>query len=117
MCSVGAVAAREPARTAKARQRGPTVLQRRAVEQAAADAARAAKRKRRRGSGRGRVRIRVAEAAGRVMYGRRRLHAVSKAAVDGAGNERRNALLDKGWCRRAVAVKGHQMLCSLKYRV
>ena len=107
MRSVGAVAAREPARTAKVRQRGPSVLQRRAAEQAAAEAADAAsKRNRRTGSGRGRVRFRVAGAAGRVLYGRRRLHAVSKPAVDGAGNERRNALLDKGWCRRAVAVHG-----------
>ena len=41
-----------------------------------------------------------------MVYGRKRLHDTPKAADDGAGNERRNALLERGWCRRAVVVNG-----------
>ena len=72
-----ATSARDPAKTAKARQRGPSVTERRKAEQEQAEAAEASKQKKRKSlaAGVGGVLVAVAAAAGSVVYGRQRLHA------------------------------------------
>ena len=44
--------------------------------------------------------------ASQPVYGRVRMHSVAARAVEGAGTERRAALLEKGWARRSVVVNG-----------
>ena len=45
-------------------------------------------------------------AAAGIVYGRVRLHSSPHSAVNATGEERRNALMGKGWARRTVHVHG-----------
>ena len=100
---------RAPAAAVKAgRERGPSVSERRAKEQAA-EAAEAATKKAKKISVKralGEALRVVGAAATGIVYGRVRLHSSPHAPSNGTGEEQRNALLEKGWGRRTVLVHG-----------
>ena len=90
------------------RERGEklTVLQRLAAEDAAIES-NEPKRKARAGASKkavGALAVGATIAGSAALFGRVRLHAEPKQMVDGTGEERRNMLLDRGWCRRTVQV-------------
>ena len=103
------VTIRAPAAAVKAgRDRGPSVTHRLAKEQAAEAAAAEQKKakkpstKKARGAALGLAGV----AAAGIVYGRVRLHSSPHSAVNATGEERRTALMGKGWARRTVHVHG-----------
>ena len=103
------VTIRAPAAAVKAgRDRGPSVTHRRAKEQAA-EAAAAEQKKAKKPSTKkalGAALGLAGVAAAGIVYGRVRLHSSPHSAVNATGEERRNALMGKGWARRTVHVHG-----------
>ena len=90
------------------RDRGPSVTHRRAKEQAA-EAAAAEQKKAKKPSTKkalGAALGLAGVAAAGIVYGRVRLHSSPHSAVNATGEERRNALMGKGWARRTVHVHG-----------
>ena len=78
-----------------------TVLQRLAAEDAATEA-KEPKRKVSAAAGKkvvGALAVGATVAVSTALFGRDRLHAAPKQMVDGTGEERRNMVLDRGWCR------------------
>ena len=99
---------------ARAGSRGPSVLQRRADEEAARAAEeeqRAKKHKARRSTDAEQLSTGVAPppltSPAPVKFGRVGLHSAPKwHSGDGTGQERRTMLMAKGWCRRTLDVHG-----------
>ena len=85
-----------------------TVLQRLAAEDAATEA-KEPKRKVSAVAGKkvvGALAVGAKVAVSTALFERDRLHAAPKQMVNGTGEERRNMVLDRGWCRRTVLANG-----------